>query len=132
MALGIDDEVLDHAHARCPPGNAIMGADGNHPALVRGFLIERVELGFKLSREVAAGAPPILEVLKIIELEGVGHYDKGLALHGDHKRFVAAQIVGVIQKSQILQDAESLRRGSHAGRVKADGTSPSSALNSLN
>jgi len=82
----------------CPPGDAIMGADRNHPALVRGFLIQPVELGFELAGEIAARAPAILEILKIVKLERVGHHHKRLALHGDHERLIAAQIVGVIQK----------------------------------
>ena len=80
-----------------------MCADGHHaPALTR-FRVERLELSFQVVSIHRCAEVPSLVVNYVIHVKRIWHDCEWLVVHGHEERFIAADIVNVINESKRLR-----------------------------
>jgi hypothetical protein len=119
LRLCVLDEFFDDADPRRPRQAVVEAYDHHAPAALRlgikrlELLIERAFIAFD-----AAGIQDV--VLEVVEVACVGHDDERLAVNCGDKRFIAAQIIDVIEKAHLLQDRDRVGAAPHALCVVSD------------
>src|SRR5271155_143910 len=120
LALRIGQEAVERAYSPCVAGDAVVQARHHHAASIRAFLVKLIEL--VAQRLLVSSRIPTREGKRhdVVQVKGIGDGDEVPPAHRDDERFVAARLVDMIEKTEVLQRLQDVDGVAHPIGVPAD------------
>ena len=103
--LRIPNEVLKKLHTSGITRDPIMRADRHHPSASGGFRVEDFEIVLQILQVGDVRRGGRFKANDVVVANSVWNDGEWFSVNGHGKRLIAADIVNVIDKTQLLQNA---------------------------